>query len=99
MVVKNIRAVSNPEEVFKKAEKYGIPKGNIRISHSKNKKYDVLNPDTKKWISFGDIAYEDYTKHQDPERRARYLARATKILGDWKDDKYSANSLSINLLW
>jgi len=33
------------------------------------------------------------------ERRRLYLARATKIKGDWKTDKYSPNALAINILW
>jgi hypothetical protein len=45
------------------------------------------------------MGYEDYTKHKDPVRRQAYLKRATKIKGDWKDNKYSPNNLSINILW
>ncbi len=33
------------------------------------------------------------------DRRKAYLARATKIKQNWKDDPYSKNNLSINLLW
>ena len=42
---------------------------------------------------------EDYTKHKDEKRRKSYLARAKGIKGDWKNNKYSANNLSIHLLW
>ena len=59
----------------------------------------ILNPDTNKFIHFGSIAYEDYTKHQDLSRQKRYIIRATNINGDWKSDKYSANNLSMVLLW
>ena len=52
-----------------------------------------------KAVHFGQIGYEDYTKHNDLNRRNAYLARATRIKGNWKDDPYSPNSLSINLLW
>ena len=48
---------------------------------------------------FEQWGYEDYTKHKDDDRRQRYLARATKIKGDWKEDKYSPNNLSIHILW
>ena len=58
----------------------------------------ILN-DSNKYIHFGDSRFEDYTKHQDNERRKRYLDRATKIKGNWKQDKYSPNLLSQNLLW
>ena len=33
------------------------------------------------------------------QHRERYLKRATKIRGDWQDNPFSANNLSINLLW
>ncbi len=95
----NINDYSNPAVVFKRALAYGIPAGNIRISTRKDKKYDVLNPNTGKYVSFGALGYEDFTKHKDPDRRRRYLARATNIKGTWRDDPYSPNSLSINLLW
>jgi hypothetical protein len=71
----------------------------LRLSHTKNKKYDVYNPSTDKWIPFGDIRYQDYTYHKDPVRRQAYLKRATKIKGDWVLDKYSPNALAINILW
>ena len=96
--MEELRKWSNPEEVRKKADEYlgkDIP---IYISNKKGKKYMVQNPDGK-WIHFGQLGFQDYTKHQDEERRKRYLARATKIKGNWKNDKYSPNSLSISLLW
>jgi hypothetical protein len=34
-----------------------------------------------KAVHFGQIGYEDYTKHNDLNRRNSYLARATKIKG------------------
>ena len=70
----------------------------VEPSTRKNKKYMIMNDDHN-YIHFGDLRYEDYTKHQDKERLKRYLNRATKIKGKWKDNKYSPNNLSINLLW
>ena len=75
-----------------------IYKKSVEPSTRKNKKYMILN-DSNKYIHFGDSRFEDYTKHQDNERRKRYLDRATKIKGNWKKDKYSPNLLSQNLLW
>ena len=75
-----------------------IYKKTVEPSTRKNKKYMILN-DSNKYIHFGDSRFEDYTKHQDDERRKRYLDRATKIKGNWKKDKYSPNLLSQNLLW
>ena len=70
----------------------------VEPSTRKNKKYMIMNDDNK-YIHFGDLRYQDYTKHQDKERLKRYLDRATKIKGNWNKDKYSPNNLSINLLW
>ena len=75
-----------------------IYKKSVEPSSRKNKKYMILNDDNK-YIYFGDSRYQDYTKHNDLERRKRYLDRATKIKGNWKKDKYSPNNLAINLLW
>lgn len=87
---------SNPEEVLKLAKKYY--KKEIQYSDRKNKKYKIEN-DEGKFIHFGDKRYEDFTKHKDEKRRSSYLARASKIKGDWINDKYSPNMLSIILLW
>jgi hypothetical protein len=70
----------------------------IYLSNRKDKKY-MLRDENGKLIHFGAYGMEDYTKHKDPVRRERYLKRATKIKGHWKDDKYSANNLSLYLLW
>jgi hypothetical protein len=92
---------SNPKVVYKKAKKYLGKDVIIQPSTNKDKKYMVYDPINENWVHFGTMnpPMEDFTKHQDDERRRRYLARATKIKGDWKDNKYSANNLSINLLW
>ena len=87
--MRDICKYSDPDIVFQRAQDYGIPAGNIRLSTREGKKYDVLNPATGKWIPFGTLGYEDYTKHKDEDRRRRYLAPATKIKGNWKDDPYS----------
>jgi len=71
---------------------------NVEPSTRKNKKYMIMNDDHK-YIHFGDLRYEDYTKHQDKERLKNYLSIATKIKGNWRKDKYSPNNLAINLLW
>jgi hypothetical protein len=75
-----------------------IYKKPVETSTRKNKKYMILNDDNK-YIHFGDNRYEDYTIHNDLERRKRYLNRARNIKGNWKNDKYSPNNLSQNLLW
>lgn len=71
----------------------------IQPSTRKYKKYMIFNPETEKYIHFGDNRYEDFTQHRDKDRQRLYLARATNIRGNWKSDKYSPNNLSINILW
>lgn len=91
--------VSNPKIVIENATRYFNKPVKIYVSPLKTKKYMVLNPNTNKFVSFGHIKYQDYTKHLDQTRLNNYLRRATNIKGDWKNDMYSPNNLSINLLW
>lgn len=89
---------SNPIEVRKLANEYlgkNIP---IYISNRKNKKYMVQDPKGK-WVHFGQLGYQDFTHHKNLIRKNRYLIRSTNIKGNWKNNKYSSNNLSINLLW
>jgi len=88
--------MSNFSVVNAKAlKKYGRP---VYISNRKNKKY-MIHDNSGKYIHFGDSRYADFTFHNDTERRARYLARATKISGPWRNKEFSPNNLSIHLLW
>ena len=55
---------------------------------------------------FGNDDYGDFIKYilednldEALKHRQRYLARATKIRGNWAKDMYSPNSLAINILW
>lgn len=90
---------SNPAKAQKMAEKWLGKDVELFVSLKPDKKYDVYDPVNEKWISFGQMGYEDFTKHNDKERRKRYLNRATNMKGDWKDNKYSPNNLSIHVLW
>jgi hypothetical protein len=36
---------------------------------------------------------------QNKERRKNYLTRSNGMKGNWKNNKYSANNLSIHVLW
>lgn len=92
--------VSNPATVMRKANAYlGAGNFELFISNAKNHKYMVLNKENGRKINFGNISYEDYTKHGDETRRQSYLARSGKIKGNWQDSKFSPNNLSRNLLW
>lgn len=91
--------VSNPEIVYNNLQKYFGRHTDLYISNRKNKKYMVINPYTNKNVHFGDIRFQDLTKHLNPIRRNSYLRRATNIRGNWKDDPYSSNNLAIWCLW
>lgn len=89
---------SNPEKVRIIANNYlgkNIP---VYLSNKSKKKYMVKNPNNK-WIHFGQLNYSDFTHHNNLIRRDNYLKRSKNINGNWKNDKYSANNLSRNLLW
>ena len=92
----DLRKYSNFQTVHIKANK--LYKRDVFLSTRKDKKYMIMN-DNNKWVHFGQLGYEDFTKHLDEQRRETYLKRAIKIKGNWKDNQFSPNNLSINLLW
>ena len=94
-----IEQYSNPKIVYEKAKQYLGNNVLIKLSDKSSKKYMVLNPEINKWIYFGQIGYEDFTKHQDLKRRENYLKRTANMRGDWRNNKYSPNNLSRNILW
>lgn len=87
------------DKLKEKALSYGAT--DLKKSNRKDKKYYVVYNDKK--IHFGHTKYQDFTQHNDPERRKRYLARATKIKDSsgklTAENKNSANFWAINLLW
>lgn len=89
---------SDPKKSQKLAYKYFGKKATIYRSTRKNKKY-MIKDDKGRWVHFGQIPYEDFTKHKNATRRQNYLTRSRKIRGDWKKHKYSANNLAIKILW
>ena len=94
--MENLLRYSNFHIVNKKANK--LYNRDVFLSTRKDKKYMIMN-DANKWIHFGQLGYQDFTKHLDENRRESYLKRATKIKGNWKENIFSPNNLSINLLW
>ena len=96
---KKLCKYSNPKIAQKKAYQYLGKTVKIYPSGNFVKKYKLYDPNNKKWIYFGQMGYEDYTKHKDKIRRKLYLKRATHINGNWKNNKYSANNLAIHVLW
>jgi len=87
-----------------KAKKLGLSHTLLGFSSDDTHKLQIPNA-AGKLIRFGSVGLGDhvlYSLAHDPtanEHRARYLARATKIKGAWKSDKYSPNSLAIGVLW
>jgi len=85
------------DQVIKNAKSY---LGNVIIlpSTRKNKKFMIMNPNNK-YVHFGDKRYEDFTQHKNKDRQQNYLKRSSNIKGNWKNNKYSPNNLSMNILW
>jgi len=98
----------NPSVYLKKAKKNanasGLAGNMLGFSSDDTHKLQIPNADGK-IIRFGAVGLGDYIlytlqKDEGAEKhRKAYLARATKIKGDWAKDPYSANSLAISLLW
>ena len=72
-----------------KAYSYGAQ--DIVNSWQLNKKYAVYYND--RWIHFGDIRYDDFTTHKDPDRRRNYRSRASKIT-----NKYGITPIKIKIM-
>jgi 2-phospho-L-lactate transferase/gluconeogenesis factor (CofD/UPF0052 family) len=90
--------MSEPKRVLQNAKEYFGKEITLYPSSRKDKKYMIQKPDGK-MVHFGQQGAEDFTFHQNKIRRQNYLNRAMNIKGKWKDDMYSPNNLSINLLW
>jgi hypothetical protein len=91
---------SNPPQAQRMAYKYlGKKNGKLFRSTRKEKKYMIKDPKTDKWVYFGQMGYEDYTKHKNKTRRKNYLTRSSGMRGHWKSNKFSANNLAMHVLW
>lgn len=96
--IEDLKKVSNIKKVIINAIKYFNDTSiKVYLSTRKNKKFMIKNPDGK-WVHFGDLRYEDYTKHENKERREDYLNRAFNIKGNWSSNKYSPNNMSMHIL-
>ena len=90
---------SNPRTAQKMAYRYLGKTAKLYPARNSNKKYSIYDTIHNKWVNFGQMGYEDYTKHHDKKRRQNYLTRSLYIKGDWQQNKYSPNNLSRNVLW
>ncbi len=96
---KKLLKYSNPRKAQSMAYKYLGKSAKLYPARNSAKKYSIFDQKNKKWVNFGQIGYEDYTKHKDKKRRKSYLTRSRGMLGNWKKNKYSANNLSMHILW
>jgi hypothetical protein len=92
------------EKAKKNARSRGLAADMLGFSSDEKHKLQIPNAEGK-IIRFGAVKKGDYilyTLQKNPEaekHRKSYLARATKIKGDWAKDPYSPNSLAIGILW
>ena len=96
---KKLAKYSNHRQAQKMAYKYLGKTAKLYPANNSQKKYKIYDPKNEKWINFGQIGYEDFTKHKDKTRRKNYLTRTKYMRGNWKNNPYSANNLSRNILW
>ena len=87
-----LRKYSDPEIVAEKAQQLGL--NPVHPSSQARKKFMVFNGE--KMVSFGQMGYQDYTKHGDKKRRDNFRKRNHR----WASaPRYSPAYLSYNLLW
>jgi hypothetical protein len=87
------------------SSKYGYDPDKLTLANDKKHKLDYEG------VKFGGYKNKDFiqymyeffnnkiTEDNMLNHRKKYLARATKIKGDWKDDNKSPNNLAIRILW
>jgi hypothetical protein len=96
---KKLLKYSNPRIAQKMAYRYLGKTAKLYPSDHPEKKYMIFDPTHNKWVHFGQIGYEDYTRHKNLTRRQNYLTRTNGMRGNWRRNKYSANNLSRMILW
>jgi hypothetical protein len=96
---KRIKLYSSPKQAQRMAHKYLGKTAKLYPARNPAKKYSIFDPKHNKWVNFGQMGYEDFTKHHDKSRRKNYLTRTKYMRGHWKNNRYSANNLSRHILW
>jgi len=90
-----LKLYSNPAMVQKYANRFLGKNVIIMPSTRHDKKYMVRTPEGK-LVHFGQMGYEDWTRHQDVKRREAFRIRNKQ----WaKADKWTAAYLAYYLLW
>ena len=90
--LQELKKWSDPAEVAKIGKKLNL---DIFVSTRKDKKY-MVKLDDNKVVHFGQMNYEDYTKHKDLKRRDLFRKRNHKWASYPKD---SAGWLAYHILW
>ena len=90
---KTLKKYSNPVVAQKMAYKYLGKTAKLYPAKNPQKKYSIYDPNEKKWVEFGQIGYENFTKHKNKARRKNYLTRTASMRGNWKKNKYSRNGI------
>ena len=96
---KRLYLYSTPRTAQRMAYKYLGRSAKLYPARNPVKKYSIYDTIHDKWVNFGQMGYEDFTKHHNKTRRKNYLTRTKGMLGNWKNNKYSANNLSRHILW
>lgn len=94
-----LRKYSTPAQAQRMAYKYLGKTAKLYPASVAQKKYRVFDKKHNRWVNFGQMGYEDYTKHHNKTRRKNYRTRSKDIKGNWKTNRYSPNNLSRNILW
>jgi hypothetical protein len=92
---------SNPKQAQKNAKLHLGDDTVVYKSTRKDKKYMIYDPMNHKYVHFGGMnpPYEDFLKHKNNKRQTNYFKRALNIKGNWRENPYSSNNLSIWILW
>lgn len=92
------------------ADRHGYDATKLFLSDDNIHKLVYYVPDGR-IIRFGRMGYGDYIHYKmqesqgliprgvAEEHRRKYLARSSRIKGDWKQDPYSKNNLAMRILW
>lgn len=87
---------SNPKIAQQIAFKILGPNAILYKSDKPDKKYKYFNPILNKYQYFGQMLFEDFTKHLDEDRRNRFLNRNKK----WANaDPYSPAFMAYYIIW
>lgn len=90
---------SNIEAVLFNAFDYLGKDGFLYYSPKKNKKFRIYDPIFHKWVDFGNMNEKDFTQHHDELKRQKFLKKITKNKGNWRENPFSPERLTIEILW